>query len=140
MLAPCGAGVGEQDVDVCACLMDFGNEPLDLGDFGAVGWDGDCAGIRAQVREGVEGGGGFGAGGGFARGDVDFGAACLEETLSLLVWSDSGVELGEGGVPACGVETEAAGAAGDDGDFAFEGEDGGEVLELDLVGGGHFWT
>lgn len=40
--------------------------------------------------------------------------------------------------PACGVETEAARASGYDGDFALEGEDGGEVLELDLFCGSHF--
>lgn len=40
--------------------------------------------------------------------------------------------------PACGVETEAARAAGYDGDFALEGEYGGEVLELNLFCGGHF--
>lgn len=37
------------------------------------------------------------------------------------------------------MQAEAAGAAGDDGDFAGEGEDGGEGVEGDfcLGGGGH---
>lgn len=46
LLAPGGAGVGEQDVDVVGGLGDLGHQPLDLGELGAVGGDGDgfCAG------------------------------------------------------------------------------------------------
>jgi hypothetical protein len=47
-------------------------------------------------------------------------------------------KTGRGKVPARGVETETTRATGDDGDFALEGEDGGEVLQLDLFFGGHF--
>lgn len=61
------------------CLPHFGDELFNLGDFGAVGWDGDGAGVRIRGRQGVESFTGFGAGFGFAGGDVDFGAAGLDE-------------------------------------------------------------
>lgn len=56
---------------VC-CFGDFGDQAIDFGDLGGVCGDRDgfCAG--AQIGEGVEGCDGFVAGGGFARGDVDF--------------------------------------------------------------------
>lgn len=56
---------------------DFGDEAVDFLTLGDVGRDGD--GLAADVGERVEGCDGFGAGGGFARGDEDFGAAGLEE-------------------------------------------------------------
>ncbi len=79
-LAPGGARVGEEDVDVGGCFGHFGSEALDFGDFGGVGRDGDggCAG--AFVLEGIEGSDCFFAGRGFARGYVDFATAGLEET------------------------------------------------------------
>lgn len=78
-LAPGGAGVGEQDVDVVGVLLDLGDEPVDLGHLGAVGGDGDgdCSG--AAVGQLVEGCAGLVAGFGFAGGDEDFGTAGLEE-------------------------------------------------------------
>jgi hypothetical protein len=78
-LAPGGAGVGEEDVDVRGRLCDLGGQPRDLGDLGGVGGDcdRDCAG--AEVGERVEGADGFFARRGLAGGYVDFGAAGLEE-------------------------------------------------------------
>ena len=48
--------------------------------------------------------------------------------------------IGEEGVPRCSMQTEAARTACYDGDFAIEGEDGGEVFEagLGFCFGGHF--
>lgn len=43
----------------------------------------------------------------------------------------------ENGVPRSGVEAQASRPTGDDGDFAFEGEDVAEVVELDVDFGGH---
>lgn len=91
-LAPGGAGVGEQDVDVGRVLPHAVDEGLHALDGGAVGRYGD--GLRAgrQARQAVERLHGFLAGGGFARRDEDFGAACLEEATGrarvvvLLAW------------------------------------------------------
>lgn len=79
LLAPSGAGVREQDVDVIGALAHLGHQLLDLGELGAVGGDGDgfCAG--PFVGQGVEGGAGFLARRRFAAGYVDFRTAGLEE-------------------------------------------------------------
>lgn len=66
-------------------LADLGYEALDLGDFAAVCWDGIGFCIRGLVWEGIEGCAGFVAGGGFAGGDVDFGAAYGNEMLASLM-------------------------------------------------------
>jgi hypothetical protein len=59
--------------------------------------------------------------------------------LGMNAGCGEGLEYGgRGNVPARSVETETTRAAGDYGDFALEGEDGGEVLQLDLFIGGHF--
>lgn len=42
-----------------------------------------------------------------------------------------------GGLRRGGGEAEAPGAAGDDGDFAGDGEEGGEVVEVGVGGVGH---
>lgn len=60
--APCGTGVGEEDVDVVGGLGDLGDQTLDLRDLGGVGGDGDGDGARSFVGEGVEGRDGFFAG------------------------------------------------------------------------------
>ena len=73
---PRRARIREQDVDMVGVLLDFFDEPLDFAGFGEVGGDGDGG---AGAREGVEGRAGFFAGGLFAGGDEDFGAAGLEE-------------------------------------------------------------
>lgn len=78
-LAPGGAGVGEEDVDVWGCFGDFGGEAADFADFGQVSGDGDCGCVGAFGFQGVEGLDGFFACGGFARGDIYFAAAGLEE-------------------------------------------------------------
>lgn len=80
-LAPGGAGVGEQNVDVVCVLLDACEQRLNARDVGAVGGDGDGTGAGCEVGECVEGFGGCVAGGGFARGDEDFGAACFEEAV-----------------------------------------------------------
>jgi hypothetical protein len=48
------------------------------------------------------------------------------------------LKRGRKNVPARSVETQTTRAAGDDGDFAFEGEDGGEALQLNLFFSRHF--
>lgn len=76
---PCSSGIGEEDVDVVGCLRDLGGEAFDLGDLRRVGGDGDGAGAGAFPGQGVQFADGLVAGAGFAGGDVDFGAAGLEE-------------------------------------------------------------
>lgn len=78
-LAPCCSGIGEEDVNMVGCLRDFGNELFYLGEFGAVGGDRDSPRVGVLGGQGVEGFTGFGAGFGFAGGDVDFGASGLDE-------------------------------------------------------------
>lgn len=77
--SPGCAGVGEEDVDVVGGLGDLLYEGTDTGDLGGVGWDGDGFCAWLETWEGVEGGAGFFAGGGFAGCDVDFGSSGLEE-------------------------------------------------------------
>jgi len=62
-------------------LGDLCDEALDFCDFGAVGGDGDGDRRGGFGGEGVEVFDGFFAGGGFAGGYVDFGAAGLEESV-----------------------------------------------------------
>ena len=78
-LPPRRSCVGKQYIYMVGRLGHFPHESLDVSDLGAVGGDGDGAGAWADVGEGVESGAGGVAGGGFAGGDVDFGAACLHE-------------------------------------------------------------
>ena len=82
--APGGTGVGKEDVDVGGGLCDLGGEAVDLGYLGDVGGHGDGFGAGADVREGVESGHGFLAGFGFAGGDIDFRAAGLEKTATVV--------------------------------------------------------
>ena len=92
LLPPRRAGVREQDVHVVGRLLHFLHQPFHVGDLGGVGGDGDGLGAGALVGEGVERGAGGVAGGGFAGGDVDFGAACLEEAGRV----SAGMAIGEG--------------------------------------------
>ena len=85
LLAPGRARVGEQDVHVVRRLLDLGDETVELIHARVVRGHGDGLRVGAFGGEGVEGFHGFFAGGGFAGGDVDFGAAGLEEAVSLLV-------------------------------------------------------
>lgn len=71
-------------------LLDFLDEALHLASLGEVGGDGDGF---ARDGEGIEGIDSFGAGGGFAGGNEDFGAAGLEETGGALL-VEGGVERG----------------------------------------------
>jgi hypothetical protein len=48
------------------------------------------------------------------------------------------LERGRKNLPARSVETKTTRATGDDGDFALEGKDRGEALQLDLFFSGHF--
>lgn len=78
-LAPCGARIGEQDVNMRGVLLDAVDKGLYALNRGAIGRNGD--GLRAgrEVGEAVERFDGLLAGSGFARGYEDFSAACLEE-------------------------------------------------------------
>lgn len=78
-LAPGGTGIGEEDVDVVGCFRHFCQQMFYSLDLGGVGRDGNGLGARSLVREGIESGAGFFAGFGLAGGDVDLGAAGLEE-------------------------------------------------------------
>ena len=80
LLTPSRAGVREEDIDMIGCLRHFSDEALNFGDFCGIGGDGYGAGIGVLVWQSVEGGAGGVAGGGFAGGDVDFGAPDLKET------------------------------------------------------------
>lgn len=83
LLAPGRARIRKQNVHVVRRLLHLSDQPVQLVHARVVRGDGDgfCAGLL--VGEGVEGIDGFVAGGGFAGGDVDLGAACLEESTSL---------------------------------------------------------
>ena len=66
---------------VCVLLYFF-DEALDLGGLGKVGRNGNSFPLETtRGGELVEGDAGFFAGGGFARGDKDLGAAGLEEAI-----------------------------------------------------------
>ena len=80
------------------------NQPLHAPDRRAVRGHGDGPGAGGKVGERVEGLDGRVARGGFARGDVDFGAACLEESGGEGVLGGGFEGGGEGGVPGCSVE------------------------------------
>jgi hypothetical protein len=77
-LAPGGAGIGEQNIDMVGVLADLGDESLDLTVLGEICGNGVCL---AAGGEGVQGVNGFLAGFGLAGGDEDFGASSLEETV-----------------------------------------------------------
>ena len=81
------------------------DQSLDIADLRAIGGDGDRLGAGTLVGERIEGSAGGVAGCGFAGGDVDFGAAGLEEAgdLKLVEWSARvGMVMG---IPRCSVET-----------------------------------
>lgn len=84
-LAPCCAGVGEEDVDVVGVLLDLLKEALDALDGGGIGGDGDGFRAGLEVGEGVELRNGFFAGFGFAGSDEDFRGAGLEEAEMMSV-------------------------------------------------------
>lgn len=79
-------------------LAHFMHEPVQLVHARDIGGDGDGARRGLFVGEGVEGVDGFIAGGGFAGGDVDLGAAGLEETvfISWLYMARHGIGMGWG--------------------------------------------
>ena len=94
-LAPCCTGIREEDVDVRRLLPDLAGQTLDLRHLRQVGRHGDRDRVGPFVRQRVEGAHGFVARAGFARGDVDFGAAGLEEA----VFSEN-----DGGLVSLGVK------------------------------------
>lgn len=85
LLPPRRARVGEQDVDVVRRPAHLGHEPVQLVHARVVRGHGDGDRPRTLVGEGVEGRDGLVAGLGFAGGDVDFGAAGLEEAAVVLL-------------------------------------------------------
>lgn len=91
-LAPRGARVGQQDVDVVRVLLHRVDEVLHAFYPGRVGGHRDGDRARLQAGQGVEGFAGGLAGRGLAGGDEDFGAACLEEA----VWAGGRMLAGEG--------------------------------------------
>jgi hypothetical protein len=88
--APCCACVCEKYIDVVGVFGDFGDEVVDAGEFGGVGWNRDRGGRCGFGGQGVEGRDGGGAGVGFAGGDEDFGTACLEETDMMVLEARGG--------------------------------------------------
>lgn len=62
-------------------LRHFLYQRLDIGDLRAVGWDGDGFGAGAFIGERIKSFAGGVAGCLLAGGDVDFGAASLEEAI-----------------------------------------------------------
>ena len=83
LLPPRRPRIREQDIDMVSRLRDFLHKPLDIGHLRAVGRNGDGNGTGAFVWKCIEGGAGLLAGGGFAGGDVDFGAASLKEAEAV---------------------------------------------------------
>jgi len=53
-------------------LLHLGDQALDVRYLGAICWEGNGLGAGTFVLEGVQGGAGGVAGGGFAGGNVDF--------------------------------------------------------------------
>lgn len=90
LLAPSGAGVREQDVDVLGAPAHLGHQLLDLGELGAVSRDRDGFGAGPFVGQGVEGGAGFVARRRLAAGYVDFRTAGLEEARGVCQSKRSG--------------------------------------------------
>jgi hypothetical protein len=115
---PTRARVREKYVHVLRVLPDFLHQALNLGYLGTIRRNAVCARARRQVRERIEGRDGGVACRGFARRYEDFGTPGLQETGSS-------------------VETKTARAAGYDGDFSIQAEDGGKIGELDVGFGGH---
>lgn len=82
-LPPGRSRIREQYIHMIRRLFDLLHQPLDFSDLRTVCRDGDGLCAWALVGKGVEGGAGLIAGGGFAGGDVDFGAAGLEEAVQI---------------------------------------------------------
>ncbi len=78
-LAPRGAGIREEDIDMVRRLADLPDKPLDLVRPRAVGGDRDGSGSGPLVGQCVELRDGFGARIRFARRDVHFCGAGLKE-------------------------------------------------------------
>ena len=77
--APGRTSIGEQDVDMVSRLSYLASESLNLCASGSIRGNGDGLRIGSLVRQGIERGNGGDAGVGFARGDIDLGAAGLQE-------------------------------------------------------------
>lgn len=124
LLAPCRAGIGEEDVDTVGRLGHLGRESVQLLDAGAVRGDGD--GLRAGplVWQGVQGGDGFIAGLLLAGGDVYFGAASLKETLQRVSYITRHVSMEVLNAPRGSMQSQSPGTARHDGNLSLEGEDG----------------
>ena len=102
------------------------DQSYDLIWFCKIGWDGEGFALETKV---VEGGAGFFAGFGFARGDEDLGAAGLEEAGgSELLARCYCVFVCEACVPRCSMQSQSSRSTCHDCNFAIEGEDVLEVL------------
>jgi hypothetical protein len=115
---PTRARIRKQNIHVIRVRRHLADQPLNLSHLRTVRGHAVCARARREVRQRVERRGRRGAGGGFARRDEDFGTPRLQQ-------------------PGRRVQTQAPRAAGDDGNFAGEREEGGEVGELNVGFGGH---
>lgn len=82
LLAPCGARIRQQNINMVCRFLDFLDESVELRHAAVVGGNGDGDRAGAFVREGVQCADGLIAGGGLAGRDVDFGATGLEESVS----------------------------------------------------------
>ena len=94
-LAPRRARIRQQDIDMVRLRADLAHQSLNLRRLGRVrGHRVGLAGLAEAAGERVERVAGFAAGVGFAGGDEDLGASCLEEAgilnfkLSLLNYDD----------------------------------------------------
>ena len=83
LLSPRHPRIRKQNIHVVSRLRDSLHESLDIRDFGTVRRHGNGAGAWTFVGKGIERRTGGVAGGGFAGGDVDFGATGLHETGGL---------------------------------------------------------
>lgn len=79
------------------CLFHFLDQTLYTGNLCTVGGHSYRSSARSLIGKGIEGGASFIAGGGFARGDIDLRASCLEKAMASLSAGIHGDKLRQGG-------------------------------------------
>jgi hypothetical protein len=107
------------------------DQSLNLRDLGTIRWDGVGLCLWFFVGERIQSCDGFVAGARFAGGDEDFGTSCLEESVRLIR-----IRLetrGKEKLPRGSVKSQASRSTAYDCDFAFQAEDVGEVVQLNVL-------
>ena len=162
LLAPSGTRVGEENVDMISGLSNLRGQSLNLLDARTIGRDGDGLRTGSLVGEGVKCCDGLFTGVLLAGGDVDLGASGLQQSaiehgrqisiIDQFLLSDTDgrsfrLQFMQKNhradchhSPRSSVQAQTTRATRHHGDLSLEGEDGGEVGETDLIGGGHCET